>query len=62
MTNEHSQTTATIAAYLTGVTTTIMHFTYLETDTPLKNAVNSSLFSLLLLSLMSVINSLLFIK
>jgi predicted ribosome quality control (RQC) complex YloA/Tae2 family protein len=62
MTNEHFQTTATIAAFLSGVTATIMQFTYQLTATPLQNAVNSLLFSSLLFSLMSVINSLLFIK
>ena len=62
MTNEHFQTTATIAAFLSGVTATIMQFTYQFTDTPLENAVNILLFSSLLFSLMSVINSLLFIK
>ena len=62
MTNEHFQTTATIAAFLSGVTATIMQFTYQLTTTPLENVVNSLLFSSLLFSLMSVINSLLFIK
>ena len=62
MTNEHFQITATIAAFLSGVTATIMQFTYQFTATPLENAVNSLLFCSLLFSLMSVINSLLFIK
>ena len=62
MTNEHFQTTAAIAAFLSGVTATIMQFTYRFTTTPLQNVVNSLLFSSLLFSLMSVINSLLFIK
>ena len=62
LTNEHFQTTATIAAFLSGVTATIMQFTYQFTTTPLENIVNSLLFCSLLFSLMSVINSLLFIK
>ena len=62
MTNEHFQTTAAIAAFLSGVTATILQVTSDQVDTPLKNAVNVLLFSSLLFSVMSVINSLLFIK
>ena len=62
MTNEHFQTTAAIAAFLSGVTATIMQFTYQLTATPLENTVNSLLLSSLLFSLMGVLNSLLFIK
>ena len=62
MTNEHFQTTAAIAAFLSGVTATILQVTNEQVDTPLKNAVNVLLFSSLLFSVMSGINSLLFIK